>query len=82
MRLAVETRSGASYEFNKDMTAVKRISKHLMEGDQTWLDCSLTTPPEVGQRMYLMIELPERGWIERITTTVVSIVNLDWREDE
>lgn len=71
----VTTESGAQYEFNADLTSVRRVSDtYEMRADNHWVPCSLCAPIAVGEPLILVLQgiAPDADFTLRVSTPVVS----------
>ena len=70
----VITESGTRYEFNTDMTQVRREGGHTLRRDGDWLSCTLVGRPLVGLPLNFILQPLGQGNVTiRTTTAVVSI---------
>jgi len=70
----VITESGTRYEFNTDMTQVRRQGGRTHRGDGDWLACHFVSAPIVGLPLNFILQPLGKGNVTiRTTTPVVSI---------
>ena len=76
----VITESGTRYEFNEDMTQVRREGGRTHRGAGDWHACHFVSAPLVGHPLSFTLQPP--GITIRTTTPVVSIDATDEKRDE